>query len=131
MTNKQTKYFEGGTFFNCRHCNVRTIEPEKKGTSRQRSGKGAIRKRFPLQKPRWEKTKLTIRYLYHETLFRHFFLFYVFLLLKCLRSRSISDHYLSCGNVTCSRPQRKVSRIEPWTSGTGINFSTPAQVRYS
>ena len=36
-------------------------------TSRQRSGKGAIRKRFPLQKPRWEKTKLTIRYLYHET----------------------------------------------------------------
>ena len=39
----------------------------KKGTSRQRSGKGAIRKRFPLQKPRWEKTKLTIRHLYHET----------------------------------------------------------------
>ena len=37
------------------------------GTSRQRSGKGAIRKRFPLQKPRLEKTKLTIRYLYHET----------------------------------------------------------------
>ena len=35
---------------------------------RQRSGKGAIRKRFPLQKPRWEKTKLTIRYLYHETI---------------------------------------------------------------
>ena len=28
-----------------------------KGTSRQRSGKGAIRKRFPLQKPRREKTK--------------------------------------------------------------------------
>ena len=40
----------------------------EKGTSRQRSGKGAIRKRFPLQKPRWEKTKLTIRYLYHETI---------------------------------------------------------------
>ena len=40
---------------------------KEKGTSRQRSGKGAIRKRFPLQKPRWEKTKLTIRYLYHET----------------------------------------------------------------
>ena len=39
----------------------------QKGTSRQRSGKGAIRKRFPLQKPRWEKTKLTIKYLYHET----------------------------------------------------------------
>ena len=38
-----------------------------KGTSRQRSGKGAIRKRFPLQKPRWEKTKPTARYLYHET----------------------------------------------------------------
>ena len=45
------------------HTEVLTI---KKGTSRQR-GKGAIRKRFPLQKPRWEKTKLTIRYLYHET----------------------------------------------------------------
>ena len=29
----------------------------KNGTSRQRSGKGAIRKSFPLQKPRWEKTK--------------------------------------------------------------------------
>ena len=27
----------------------------KKSTSRQRSGKGAIRKRLPLQKPRWEK----------------------------------------------------------------------------
>ena len=39
----------------------------EKGTSSQRSGKGAIRKRFPLQKPRWEKTKLTIRHLYHET----------------------------------------------------------------
>ena len=40
----------------------------KKSTSRQRSGKGAIRKRFPLQKPRWEKNKLTIRYLYHENI---------------------------------------------------------------
>ena len=39
----------------------------EKGTSRQRSGKGAIRKRFPLQKPRWEKTKLTTRHLHHET----------------------------------------------------------------
>ena len=39
----------------------------QEGTSRQRSGKGAIRKRFPLQKPRREKTKLTIRHLYHET----------------------------------------------------------------
>ena len=29
--------------------------PMEKSTSRQRSGKGAIRKRFPLQKPRWEK----------------------------------------------------------------------------
>ena len=37
-------------------------------TSRQRSGKGATRKRFPHQKPRWEKTKLTIRYLYHENI---------------------------------------------------------------
>ena len=25
-------------------------------------------KRLPLQKPRWEKTKLTIRYLYHENI---------------------------------------------------------------
>ena len=41
---------------------------EWEGTSRQRSGKGTIRKRFPLQKPRWEKTKLAIRYLYHETI---------------------------------------------------------------
>ena len=40
---------------------------DKKSTSRQRSGEGAIRKRFPLQKPRWEKNKLTTRYLYHET----------------------------------------------------------------
>ena len=29
--------------------------------------KAQSEKRFPLQKPRWEKTKLTIRYLYHET----------------------------------------------------------------
>ena len=41
---------------------------KKKSTSRQRSGKDAIRKRLPLQKPRWEKTKLTIRYLYHENI---------------------------------------------------------------
>ena len=40
----------------------------EKSTSRQRSGKCAIRKRLPLQKPRWEKTKLTIRYLYHENI---------------------------------------------------------------
>ena len=29
--------------------------------------KAQSEKRFPLQKPRWEKNKLTIRYLYHET----------------------------------------------------------------
>ena len=29
----------------------------QEGTSRQRSGKGAIRKRFPLQKPGWEKNQ--------------------------------------------------------------------------
>ena len=45
--------------------NVYTIQ---KDTSRQRSGKGAIRKRFPLQKSRWEKTKLTIRHVYHENI---------------------------------------------------------------
>ena len=33
-----------------------------------KSGKGAIRKRSPLLKPRWETTKLTIRYLYHENI---------------------------------------------------------------
>ena len=41
------------------------IWDQQEGTCRQRSGKGAIRKRFPLQKPRWEKNKLIIRYLYH------------------------------------------------------------------
>ena len=41
---------------------------EEKSTSRSRSGKCAIRKRLPLQKTRWEKTKLTIRYLYHENI---------------------------------------------------------------
>ena len=44
-----------------------TLLTDKNGISRQRSGKGAIRKRFPLQKPRWEKNKPTIRHLYHET----------------------------------------------------------------
>ena len=34
-----------------------------KSKRRQRSGNGAIRKKLPLRKPRWEKTKLTIRYL--------------------------------------------------------------------
>ena len=47
---------------------ARTHELSQKSTSRQRSGKGAIRKRLPLQKPRWEKNKLTIRYLYHENI---------------------------------------------------------------
>ena len=57
-----------------------------------------------------------------------FFLFFFFFFFYCLLSRSISDHYLmSCGNMTCSRPQRKASRlrIEPGTSGTGVNHSTP------
>ena len=30
--------------------------------------KAQSEKRFPLQKPRWEKTKLTIRYLYDENI---------------------------------------------------------------
>ena len=47
---------------------IQTTANYYKSTSRQRSGKGAIRKRFPLHKPRWEKTKLTIRYLYHENI---------------------------------------------------------------
>ena len=33
----------------------RKKKKRKKGTSSQRSGKGAIRKRLPLQKPGWEK----------------------------------------------------------------------------
>ena len=49
------------------HHSSRTISQHKKVQVEKRSGKGAIRKRFPLQKPRREKTKLTIRYLYHET----------------------------------------------------------------
>ena len=40
----------------------------KNGTSRQRSGKGAIRKRFQLQKTEVGKIKLTIRYLYHKNI---------------------------------------------------------------
>ena len=59
----------------------------------------------------------------------YFFFFFFF---YCLLSRSISDHYLrSCENVTCSRPQRKAPRlrIEPGTSGTGVNHSTTAPVR--
>ena len=40
----------------------------QKDTSRLRSGKDAIIKRCPLQKPRWEKTKITIRYLHHENM---------------------------------------------------------------
>ena len=45
----------------CQH-SVYTVNVLYKGTSRQRSGN------FPLQKPRWEKTKLTIGYLYHENI---------------------------------------------------------------
>ena len=47
---------------------INRVLTNQKGTSRQRSGKDAIRKRLPLQKPRWEKTKPTIRYLYHENI---------------------------------------------------------------
>ena len=40
-----------------------------KGTSRQRSGKGAIRKKIPTPKTEVGKKKqLTIRYLYHENI---------------------------------------------------------------
>ena len=35
-----------------------TIILSNGGTIRQRSGKGTIRKRFPLQKPKWEKINL-------------------------------------------------------------------------
>ena len=52
--------------FICHYVERMFLNDFRISTSRQRSGKGAIRKRFPLQTPRWEKTKLTIRYLYHE-----------------------------------------------------------------
>ena len=45
-----------------RHMILRLDMKHQRDTSRQRSGKGAIRKRCPLQKPRREKTNLTIRY---------------------------------------------------------------------
>ena len=51
-----------GRIYKEEHYTLLQTKYEKKSTSRQRSGKGAIRKRLPLQKPRWEKTKLTIRY---------------------------------------------------------------------
>ena len=39
--------------------NIRDLTSQgmQKSRSRQRSGNGAIRKKFPLQKPRWEKIK--------------------------------------------------------------------------
>ena len=61
----QCLYSNFVTYFGCHGIPKCSIE---KGTSRQRSGKGAIRKRFPLQKPRRENPKLTIRYIYHETI---------------------------------------------------------------
>ena len=61
----QCLYSNFVTYFGCHDIPKRSKE---KGTSRQRSGKGAIRKRFPLQKPRRENPKLTIRYIYHENI---------------------------------------------------------------
>ena len=40
----------------------------KKVTSRQRSGKGAIRKKIPTPKTVVGKTKLTVKYLYYENI---------------------------------------------------------------
>ena len=34
---------------------MKQVEQQQKDTRRQRSGKGTIRNKFPLQKPRWEK----------------------------------------------------------------------------
>ena len=44
----------------------KTIRKKKEQVGKDQE-KEQSEKRFPLQKPRWEKTKLTIRYLYHET----------------------------------------------------------------
>ena len=49
-----SKWFWGRSFAECLLGSVALLT--KKDTSRQRSGKGAIRKRFPLQNPMWEKT---------------------------------------------------------------------------
>ena len=38
------------------------------GKDQEKAQSEKKKKKFPLQKPRWEKTKLTIRYLYHETI---------------------------------------------------------------
>ena len=60
---------------------------------------------------------------------RFFFFFFLFFFFFFSLSRSISDHYLRrCGNVTCSRQQRKAPRlrIDPGTSGTGVNHSPPS-----
>ena len=54
-----------GSSFHTKTINIWAAAWEK-GTRRQRSGRGAIRKRFPLQIRCGKKTKLTIRYLYHE-----------------------------------------------------------------
>ena len=53
---------------NLKHSSQNTYSILKKGTSRQRSGKGTIRKISHSKNPKWEKTKLTIRYLYHENI---------------------------------------------------------------
>ena len=45
------------------HCQM----PEKKVQVVKDQEKAQSEKTFPLQKPRWKKNKLTIRYLYHET----------------------------------------------------------------
>ena len=51
----------------CNWNNFDKCEPEQQyrlGTVSYKISGGAIRKKFQLQKPKWEKTKLTIRYLY-------------------------------------------------------------------
>ena len=57
-------------FLSCKIEIKKIIRRLGKGTSRQRIGKDAIRKRFPLQKPRWEKTKLSIKYMYTMKTYR-------------------------------------------------------------
>ena len=63
--NKQKRVFTTTNY--CDFLFMGTLMGKKKVQVGKDQEKAQSEKRFPLQKPRWEKTKLTIRYLYHET----------------------------------------------------------------